>query len=317
MEEWRQALTQAASIEEGLRQTGNLDEFLSKIVEEFGKGLGIPCDSRPLVKPQYPSVRYVLDSRAGTVIHNFLRSLTPRRGTGPSTLWNISFQPAWLPENIPTQPQQPLPIKAPLAQLIEELDINDASASHVQGKFGGSFRKSTVSSASTQHIKPPVHPKTDLLSGYPYKCPPGGEDKVVLYTSLGAIRPISSNCREVIAILHEHRVTNFEHRDAWKDINFKKELKNLVGSLSYPRLFVKGRHIGGVNEVKDLDEKDSGGIPEEEPDVENEQTLADDGDMPDDEDAEKDEQTLPPMVLKPQVKRSMREHRPSTTYPSS
>ncbi|KAK2973401.1 hypothetical protein RJ640_011635 [Escallonia rubra] len=161
-------------------------------------------------------------------------ALTPRRGTDPSTLRNISFQPAWLPENIPTQSQQPLPTKAP---------------------FGGSYRQSTVSSASTQHIKPLVHQKTDLLSRYSYKCPPGGEDKVVLYTSLGPIRSTSSNCREVIAILHEHRVTNFEHRDAWKDINFKKELQNLVLRLSYPRLFVKGRHIGGVDQIKDLDEK--------------------------------------------------------------
>ncbi|KAK3019690.1 hypothetical protein RJ639_004165 [Escallonia herrerae] len=48
-----------------------------------------------------------------------------------------------------------------------------------------------------------------------------------------------------------------------------------------------------------------------------EQTLADDGDMPGDKGVEQGEQTPPPMVVEPQVKRSMREHRPSTGYPSS
>ncbi|KAK3004081.1 hypothetical protein RJ639_040022 [Escallonia herrerae] len=109
---------------------------------------------------------------------------------------------------------------------------------------------------ATTPSAPLVQPKTDLLSKYPYRCPPGGEDKVVLYTSsLGAIQSTSDDCKKVIAILHKHKVTEYENRDSWKDTKFKKELENLVGRLSYPRLFIKGRDIGGANEVKDLDKE--------------------------------------------------------------
>ncbi|KAK2977822.1 hypothetical protein RJ640_011633 [Escallonia rubra] len=101
---------------------------------------------------------------------------------------------------------------------------------------------------------PVVQPKTDLLSKYPYRSPPGGEDKVVLYTSsLGAIQSTSDDCKKVIAILHKHKVTKYENRDSWKDTKFKKELENLVGRLSYPRFFIKGRDIGGAIEVQNLD----------------------------------------------------------------
>ncbi|CAK9143148.1 unnamed protein product [Ilex paraguariensis] len=97
--------------------------------------------------------------------------------------------------------------------------------------------------------------KFDPLSDYPEKCPPGGEDLVVLYTtSLGGVRRTYEDCNKVRSILEVHRVV-FDERDVSLHGEFLSELKELVGEgESVPRVFVKGRYVGGVEEVVSLNE---------------------------------------------------------------
>ncbi|WOH14990.1 hypothetical protein DCAR_0934520 [Daucus carota subsp. sativus] len=97
--------------------------------------------------------------------------------------------------------------------------------------------------------------RRDPLSDYPELCPPGGADLVVVYTtSLGGVRRTYEDCYKVRSILELHRVV-FDERDVSLHGDFLSELKELVGEgAGVPRLFVKGRYIGGVDEVVNLNE---------------------------------------------------------------
>ncbi|KAL2902851.1 hypothetical protein RDABS01_027933 [Bienertia sinuspersici] len=103
--------------------------------------------------------------------------------------------------------------------------------------------------------------KRDPLSDFPEACPPGGSHLVVLYTtSLGGVRRTFEDCNRVRAILENHRVV-FDERDVSLHGLFLRELKELVGSgtgdgarVPVPRLFVKGRCLGGGPEVVELNE---------------------------------------------------------------
>lgn len=95
----------------------------------------------------------------------------------------------------------------------------------------------------------------DYLEGFEMKCPPGGEEKIVLYfTSLRGIRKTFEDCCTMRSILKGFRI-HVDERDVWMHSKFRQELTTVMGSaLSVPRLFIKGRYIGGAEEVKQLHE---------------------------------------------------------------
>ncbi|XP_074317686.1 uncharacterized protein LOC141653739 [Silene latifolia] len=100
--------------------------------------------------------------------------------------------------------------------------------------------------------------KRDPLSEFPEKCPPRGANSVVLYTtSLGGVRRTFENCNRVRAILENHRIV-FDERDVSLHGEFLAELRSVVGeevgAVPVPRLFIKGRYLGGADEVVELNE---------------------------------------------------------------
>ncbi|KAF7828119.1 glutaredoxin domain-containing cysteine-rich protein CG12206 [Senna tora] len=99
--------------------------------------------------------------------------------------------------------------------------------------------------------------RRDPLSEFPEKCPPGGEETVVIYTtSLGGVRKTFEDCNRVREVLEGHRVV-YDERDVSLHGEFLKEMKELVGGeegVRVPRVFVKGRYIGGGDEVVALNE---------------------------------------------------------------
>lgn len=99
-----------------------------------------------------------------------------------------------------------------------------------------------------------------LLASYELKCPPRGEGKVVLYfTSLRGVRKTYEDCCTLRLILRGLGI-HVDERDVWMHSKFKEELIDVLGDIvkgapHVPRLFIKGRYIGGAEEVKQLHEE--------------------------------------------------------------
>ncbi|XP_077246201.1 glutaredoxin family protein [Tasmannia lanceolata] len=112
-------------------------------------------------------------------------------------------------------------------------------------------------------LKPLNSDKTDLLKpnstkfcysldGFDRNCPPGGENAVVIYTTtLRGIRKTFEECNAVRAVFEGCGVWVIE-RDVSMDLGFREELRDLMKGkegLIVPRVFVRGRYIGGAEEV--------------------------------------------------------------------
>ena len=96
-----------------------------------------------------------------------------------------------------------------------------------------------------------------ILLSFPRNCPPGGENSVVIYTTtLRGIRKTFEDCNKVRSIIESHLIHMFE-RDISMDSGFKEELRRLMGTkeVKVPLVFVKGRLIGGAEEVVKLEEE--------------------------------------------------------------
>ncbi|XP_071730633.1 uncharacterized protein At3g28850-like [Rutidosis leptorrhynchoides] len=96
--------------------------------------------------------------------------------------------------------------------------------------------------------------KPGYLDGFESICPPKGENKVVIYTtSLRGVRKTFEACNAVRAVLEGFGVFYCE-RDISMDRGFRDELWELMKEkekleLVPPRVFVKGRYIGGSDEL--------------------------------------------------------------------
>ncbi|CAM0904736.1 unnamed protein product [Alopecurus aequalis] len=89
------------------------------------------------------------------------------------------------------------------------------------------------------------------------KCPPGGADAVVLYTTtLRSIRKTFEECNAVRAAIEAHDVKVIE-RDVSMDSGYREELRLLLGGreLRVPAVFVRGKHVGGAAEVTKMEEE--------------------------------------------------------------
>lgn len=84
----------------------------------------------------------------------------------------------------------------------------------------------------------------------------GAEDRIVLYyTSLRGIRKTYEDCCAVRVILRCFRVC-VDERDISMDRSYRTELQDALKgkTLSLPQVFIKGMHIGGAEEIKQLHE---------------------------------------------------------------
>lgn len=100
------------------------------------------------------------------------------------------------------------------------------------------------------------------LHSFEQKCPPGGENAVVIYTTtLRGIRKTFEDCNTVRSIVESHHIHTLE-RDVSMDSGFKEELRRLMGTkeVKVPLVFVKGRLIGGADQVVKLEEEGKLGI---------------------------------------------------------
>ncbi|KAJ7551771.1 hypothetical protein O6H91_06G027900 [Diphasiastrum complanatum] len=100
--------------------------------------------------------------------------------------------------------------------------------------------------------------RTKQIEDFELRCPPEGEDRVVLYvTSLRTIRKTYEDCNYIKSTLQTFNV-KVDERDVSIHSEFKRELRDLLNNpLPVPRLFIKGRYIGGVEEFLQLNEDDA------------------------------------------------------------
>ncbi|XP_068651046.1 uncharacterized protein At5g39865-like [Aristolochia californica] len=179
----------------------------------------------------------------------------------------ISILPTPLPEPRPREPPEVINSW----ELMAGLDTNENSF-----RFSPATKSSlhTVAELNTRISKPlkpinrnnvlqPLNPNIPLLAkfsldGYEMRCPPGGEKAIVIYTtSLRGIRKTFEDCNSVRSAL-EGLGVKFIERDISMHSGFKEELKELMngkGDTRVPRVFVKGRYIGGVDEVMQIFEE--------------------------------------------------------------
>ncbi|KAJ0027278.1 hypothetical protein Pint_36030 [Pistacia integerrima] len=118
-------------------------------------------------------------------------------------------------------------------------------------------------SEEKEHVKRVILPTfTTRKESFKKKCPPGGENAVVIYTTtLRGIRKTFEECNNVRSIIESHQIQMFE-RDISMDSGFKEELRTLMETIEVkvPLVFVKGRLVGGVDEVVKMEEEGKLGI---------------------------------------------------------
>jgi glutaredoxin domain-containing cysteine-rich protein 1 len=148
------------------------------------------------------------------------------------------------------QQQQELPVTG-TAELESKKCV---SLSMTKGSKKMSSSKVSPIDDEEQKGSPLNHPHP--LASYELKCPPGGEERVVLYsTSLRGIRQTFESCNNVRMILESFNV-HVDERDVSMHAGFREELKALIGKpiVSVPRVFINGYYIGGAEEVIELHE---------------------------------------------------------------
>ncbi|KAH7533896.1 hypothetical protein FEM48_Zijuj04G0180200 [Ziziphus jujuba var. spinosa] len=109
-------------------------------------------------------------------------------------------------------------------------------------------------------LRPPSKRNLLLLDRFENICPSSGENRVVVYTTtLRGVRSTFEACNAVRSALQASGVTVCE-RDVSMDRGFRDELRELMRgkgkeTLVPPRVFVKGRYIGGAEEVLKIAEE--------------------------------------------------------------
>ena len=129
-------------------------------------------------------------------------------------------------------------------------------------KDGEEKVKKMVTESATSWKARNLEDAESILQVFDKICPPGGENAVVIYTTtLRGIRKTFEDCNIVRSIIESHHVQMFE-RDVSMDSGFREELRGLMGTkqVKVPVMFVKGRLVGGADEILKLDEEGKLGL---------------------------------------------------------
>ncbi|XP_030450121.1 uncharacterized protein At5g39865-like [Syzygium oleosum] len=110
--------------------------------------------------------------------------------------------------------------------------------------------------SKTRRIEEEDNDDADPLLAFEEKCPPGGSGAVIFYTtSLRGIRKTFEDCGKIRFLLNSFRIL-YSERDVSMHTEFKEELWDILGGKPVPpRVFIKGRYIGGAEQVLGLHEQ--------------------------------------------------------------
>ncbi|KAF5186131.1 Receptor-like protein kinase [Thalictrum thalictroides] len=92
-----------------------------------------------------------------------------------------------------------------------------------------------------------------MLKKFEQKCPPGGENCVIIYTST-ARAYMEHGCRAIYEMLESYQVKMSE-RNIYLNSDYRDELVKLLDHTVVPAVFVKGRFIGGDLEIRKMEQE--------------------------------------------------------------
>ncbi|KAL5743762.1 hypothetical protein ACOSQ2_026878 [Xanthoceras sorbifolium] len=107
-----------------------------------------------------------------------------------------------------------------------------------------------------KNVSSPVSsPITSSLSSNHQHIPDTKNQIVIYFTSLRGIRKTHEDCCSVRMIVKGFRV-QVDERDISMDSMYRKELQSLLGgkAMSLPQVFIRGKQIGGAEEIKQMNE---------------------------------------------------------------
>lgn len=150
-------------------------------------------------------------------------------------------------------------------QVIKDDQKDEETESDYQNYLSSHGDQDDISEPSIEHCKDILEDnkstadqdnENQSLPEFEEKCPPGGENTVIFYTtSLRGIRKTFEDCHSIRFLLESFRVT-FHERDVSMDLEYREELWRILGGrVIPPRLFIKGKYIGGADEVVGLHEQ--------------------------------------------------------------
>lgn len=167
---------------------------------------------------------------------------------------------------IPTKTKQGLILiqKSPTSPFFDDHKENNLSGSENNDeKQHFEEQEFNFKATPTTTIKSPSNtsPKVSCIKEFPSlndfeeKCPPGGTKSIILYTtSLRGIRKTFQDCNTIRFLLRNLRIL-YHERDVSLHLEYREELWNVLGGkVIPPKLFIKGRYIGGADEVIGLHE---------------------------------------------------------------
>lgn len=111
-------------------------------------------------------------------------------------------------------------------------------------------------SFKTVDASPSLPRRTPCVSEFEPQLVGGGVGRILLYfTSLRGIRKTYEDCCSVRMILRSYRVL-VDERDISMDSSYRKELESALGgkAVTLPQVFIRGKHVGGAEEIKQLNE---------------------------------------------------------------
>ncbi|KAF5203266.1 Glutaredoxin family protein [Thalictrum thalictroides] len=261
MEEWFKKVDEVSLLE--------LDEMQKELNEIKGRGQITTFNARRHLKNKLQKrINVVRDlekeGKSSTeVIHASLKEVT-KKYPRPFSHADLMLQ-----KKIPVMtPPNPFPswllTNSSMLSSLDEIPEGTDGSSHEEG-----FREREEDSIIHEEIEATEQKSTSsvhfdearesekILESFDKKCPLGGESSVILYTTrMRGVRKTFEECNNVRRILESHGIVMIE-RDLfteWDEV-YKQQLKNLLGRVQIPALFVKGRFIGGAKEVSSLNEE--------------------------------------------------------------
>ncbi|KAK9056419.1 hypothetical protein SSX86_023780 [Deinandra increscens subsp. villosa] len=144
----------------------------------------------------------------------------------------------------------------PLWKHLSEESLLSKMDSNLISSYNQALSSRRLGQRESKLTPPSVSVSETPVSETGVSCLSDSEDRIVLYyTSLRGIRKTHEDCCEIRLILNGFRVF-IDERDISMDGSYRKELQTLFEGRGFtlPQLFIRGKHIGGADEIKQLHE---------------------------------------------------------------